>query len=119
MRRIVNFAIGTLMFLVVGASAGLAQSAPPGSYQQTCRDIAVRGDVLTARCQDTGGNWQSVQMRDISYCNGDISNDNGALRCSSSAGGYQGGYNGGNNGSYNPGYNRGGIPDGSYAQTCQ
>src|ERR1700731_4012128 len=112
MRRIVNFAMGTLMFVLVGASAGLAQSAPSGSYQQTCRDIGVRGDVLTARCKDTGGNWRNAQMRDISYCNGDITNENGALRCASSTGAYQGGYNGGY-------YNQGGIPGGSYAQTCQ
>jgi hypothetical protein len=112
MRRIVNFAIGTLMFMLVGASAGLAQSAPSGSYQQTCKDIGVRGDVLTARCQDTGGNWRDAQMRDISYCNGDITNEDGALRCNSSAGAYQGGYDGGY-------YNQGGIPGGSYSQTCQ
>jgi len=100
------------MFVLVGASAGLAQSAPPGSYQQTCRDIGVRGDVLTARCQDTGGNWRTTQIRDISYCNGDISNENGALRCNANSGAYQGGYNGGY-------YNQGGIPGGSYSQTCQ
>jgi len=100
------------MLVLIGASAGLAQSAPAGPYQQTCRDIGVRGDVLTARCQDTGGNWRNTQMRDISYCNGDISNENGALRCNSSAGAYQGGYNGGY-------YNQGGIPGGSYSQTCQ
>src|ERR1041385_4684702 len=107
MRRIMNYAIGTLMFVLVGASAGLAQSAPPGSYQQTCSDIGVRGDVLTAKCKDIDGNWQNAQMRDIRYCNGDISNDNGALRCAS-AGGYQGGYNGG----FYGGYNQGGIPGG-------
>jgi hypothetical protein len=54
-------------------------------------------------------------MRDISYCNGDISNENGALRCNSSAGTYQGS----NNGGYYGGYNQGGIPGGSYSQTCQ
>ena len=115
MRRMIQFAMGTLMFVFVGASAGLAQSAPPGSYQQTCRDIGVRGDVLTAKCQDTGGNWRNAQMRDISYCNGDITNDNGALRCNGSVGTYQGG----NNGGYYGGYNQGGIPGGSYSQTCQ
>jgi hypothetical protein len=114
MRRIINYAIGTLMLVIVGTSAGLAQSVPQGSYQQTCRDIGVRGDVLTARCKDISGNWQNAQMRDISYCNGDITNDNGALRCAS-AGGYEGGYNGG----YSGGYYQGGVPDGSYSQTCQ
>lgn len=115
MRRVIQFAMGTLMFLVVGASAGLAQSAPSGSYQQTCRDIGVRGDVLSARCQDTSGQWRDTQMRDISYCNGDISNENGALRCNGSVGTYQGS----NNGGYYGGYNQGGVPSGSYTQTCQ
>jgi len=116
MRRMMNLAMGTLMFLILGASAGFAQSAPSGSYQQTCKDIGVRGDVLTARCQDTSGHWQNAQMQGISYCNGDILNDNGALRCNASAGGYPGGYQGGYNGGY---YNQGGIPGGSYSQTCQ
>ncbi len=114
MRRIMNYAIGTLMLVLIGASAGSAQSVPSGSYQQTCRNIGVRGDVLTATCKDTSGNWQNAQMRDISYCNGDITNDNGVLRCAS-AGGYEGGYNGG----YNGGYYQGSIPGGSYSQTCQ
>lgn len=115
MRRVIQFAMGTLMFLVMGASAGLAQSAPPGSYQQTCRDIGVRGDVLSARCQDTSGQWRDTQMRGTSYCNGDISNENGALRCNGSVGTYQGS----NNGGYYGGYNQGGVPGGSYTQTCQ
>jgi hypothetical protein len=98
------------MLVLVWATAGVAQSVPPGSYQQTCRDIGVRGDVLTATCKDISGTWQNAQMRDISYCNSDITNDDGVLRCAS-AGGYQGGYNGG--------YYQGSIPDGSYSQTCQ
>ena len=100
------------MFVLLGASASLAQSAPSGSYQQTCRNIGVRGDVLTATCRDVNGSWRTAQMRDVDSCNGDIANDNGALRC---AGSYQGSYNGG----YSGGYNQGGIPSGSYAQTCQ
>ena len=112
MRRIITFAIGIAMYVLVGASAGFAQSVPQGSYQQTCTNIGVRGDVLTATCKDVNGEWRVAQLRDASYCNGDISNENGALRCSA---GYQGGYNG----SYDGGYYEGNIPAGSYSQTCQ
>src|SRR6478609_2938375 len=88
MHRIMNFAIGTLMFLILKTSAKLAQSAPSGSYQQTCKDIGVRGDVLTARCQNTNKHWQNAQMHNISYYNSNILNDNGALRYNTNANSY-------------------------------
>ncbi len=83
---------------------------PSGSYQQTCRNIDVRNDVLVANCQDMDGKWEATQLRDYRGCGGDIMNDNGALRCRNDsngpAAGYQGNY-------------QGGVPTGSYTQTCQ
>lgn len=111
MRRGITLAIGTFVLMLVGASAGWAQTVPSGSYQQTCKDIGVRNDVLTARCQDTGGSWRDTQLRDVSSCSGDVFNDNGALRCNGGGGAYNAGYNGG--------YYQGGIPGGSYSQTCR
>ena len=112
MRRIITIAIGVVMYVLVGASAGLAQSVPQGSYQQTCTNIGARGGVLTATCKDVNGEWRDAQLRDANYCNSDITNENGELRCS---GGYQGGYDG----NYGSGYYEGNIPSGSYSQTCQ
>ncbi len=136
--------------LILGGTGKVcaAQSAPSGSYQQTCRNIGVRNYTLYAECQDTSNNWQSTQLRDYDRCSGEIQNINGSLQCTGNGGYNNGGYaNGGyGNGNYgrdrdrdrdydhdgdndrdrngNWGYNRGGygdngIPYGSYSQTCQ
>src|SRR5579864_5242319 len=57
-------------------------NAPPGSYQQSCRNMVVNGDTLSAQCQDTSGNWQQTSLPSIAACaGGEISNINGQLRC--------------------------------------
>jgi CVNH domain len=116
-----------------------AQRAPGGSYQQTCRDINVRGSSLNATCKDEGGNWRSTQLSDFQRCSGEIQNLNGNLQCTGGNGyGNNGAYNNGNNGDHhdadrdhqNNGYNhdrdhdgnyRGGYngPRGTFSQTCQ
>lgn len=91
------------MFVIGLGISSNAQGIPQGSYQQTCNNVAVNGNVLSANCQDSRGNWINAQLPDVQRCNGDITNDNGALRCGTSAYGTQGG-----NG-----------PNGSYMQSCQ
>src|ERR1700748_1524197 len=93
-----------VMFVIGLGIASNAQSNPPGSYQQTCRNIDFHDDVLAANCQDSTGRWQSAQLRDVQSCRSDIINDDGALRCSRS---------GGANGVAV------GLPGGSYTQSCQ
>jgi hypothetical protein len=95
---------------------GIAQSIPPGSYQQTCTDInVVNGSTLAARCQDTSGNWRSTRLTNIQDCSGEIVNDNGSLRCGKNGNGFYG-----NNyyGGYQSGYGRD-LPPGDYVQTCR
>ena len=82
MPRFMMGVLGGLLLVLVGGSASLAQSAPPGSYQQTCRSIQVRNDVLTASCEDTSGNWRNTPLYNFGRCRGDIANDDGNLRCS-------------------------------------
>jgi len=84
----------------------MAQGIPQGSYQQTCNNVAVNGNVLTANCQDSRGNWINAQLPDMQRCGSDITNDNGVLHCASSSNG-PGGYQAGNG------------PGGSYAQSCR
>lgn len=74
-------------------------AAPRGSYSQTCRDISVRGDQLTARCQDIRGAWRETTLSDFPGCVGDIVNDDGALECT------------------RPGGRS--VPRGSYVETCR
>jgi hypothetical protein len=46
--------------------------ASPSSYQKTCRDIGVNGDVLMATCQKVDGSWQgtSLEIPGIANING-------------------------------------------------
>jgi hypothetical protein len=119
MRYIATFGVAALaVALFSPAMTRTAQQIPSGSYQQTCRDIGVRGSTLYATCQDTGGGWQSSELRDFQRCSAEIQNINGSLQCNT--GGYRGG-----------GYGQGGdrgrdgdrgndrVPRGSYTQTCQ
>jgi hypothetical protein len=95
----------TIAFLLGLGNLAIAQSVPPGSYQQTCKNIDYRSDVLVAYCQDSGGHWQNAQLRDVQSCRNDIINDDGALRC-----GHGVGY---------PNAAVAGLPGGTYTQSCQ
>jgi hypothetical protein len=117
MRYITGLGVAALALILGGTGkVCAAQQAPAGSYQQTCRHIGVRGNVLYAECRDADNHWQSAQMVDYDRCNGEIQNLNGSLQCTGNGrgvyGGYgQGGYGqGGYNGPYNNGpYNNGGY----------
>lgn len=127
MRYLNALAVAVLALAFSAATPAFAQ--PGGSYQQTCRNIGVRGSTLYAECQNTGGGWQSTQLRDYNRCRGEIQNVNGSLQCT-----------GDNRGGYGPNDGRGrdrdydndrdrdrdrdrgrydGAPRGSYSQTCQ
>ncbi|HLW53992.1 MAG TPA: CVNH domain-containing protein [Candidatus Angelobacter sp.] len=101
-----SWAIALVCIAVQGF--GRAQSIPSGSYQQSCKNVSVRDQVLLANCQDSDGKWEATQLRDYQSCGSDIMNDNGALRC------------GGNRpvSGYQPGY-QAGVPNGSYTGSCQ
>jgi hypothetical protein len=106
MRRFILSLAVALGFIAIQGSACMAQSVPTGSYQSSCKNIDVRGEVLSANCQDADGRWEATLLRDYRSCGSDIMNDNGALRCGNVAGGYQAGL-------------PAGVPNGSYTQSCQ
>jgi len=106
MRRIFMYALLALALTVLTQGTIMAQGIPQGSYQQTCNNVAVNGNVLTANCQDSRGNWINAQLPDVQRCGSNITNDNGVLHCASSG--------------YGPGgYQAGNGPSGSYTQSCQ
>ncbi|HEY5030641.1 MAG TPA: CVNH domain-containing protein [Candidatus Angelobacter sp.] len=144
MRYITAFKVAALALGLGGVAITCQAQAPGGSYQQTCRDIGVRGSTLSATCKDEGGNWRSTQLSDFQRCNGEIQNLNGNLSCTGGNGaGNNGNYNNGNNGDRRDGDNRDANsrdanhsgdrdhdqngnyrnesngPRGSYSQTCQ
>jgi CVNH domain len=124
MRSIIALGVAVLG-LALGSGIRSAAQAPGGSYQQTCRNIGVRGNTLYADCQDANRNWRSTQLRDYNRCRGEIQNINGNLQCT-------GGNDGRGPGRYNRDHDqnqdrdwdwdrdrRNRIPRGSYVQTCQ
>ncbi len=146
MRNLLRLGAIALITMVFSSPALLSAQRPSGSYQQTCRDIHVRGNTLEADCQNGNGQWNRTSMPDYGRCNGSIVNDAGNLRCSGDVNGYNGGpYNrdrdrdwdrdrdrdrdrdwdrnrdrqGGYYNGNNNGYYQNGVPGGSYTQTCQ
>jgi len=92
--------VGVVVMIVLwkpAKSSATAMDNPPGSYQQTCKNISVRGDDLRARCKDVYGHYRDTVLDHADRCWGDISNNNGALVCE----------------------RNGAQPGGSYAQTCR
>ncbi len=50
MRSILRLGAVAVMFVIGLGISSNAQSMPPGSYQQTCRNIDFHDDVLAANC---------------------------------------------------------------------
>jgi hypothetical protein len=61
--------------------SGYAQAPPPGSYQQSCREIRMHGATLTAVCQSARGRGEQLTALNVARCAGDIGNNNGQLQC--------------------------------------
>ena len=59
-----------------------AQGTPQGSYLQTCTDIQIEGNALSATCRGTGNREQRSSLAGFRRCVGDIGNSNGVLQCS-------------------------------------
>jgi hypothetical protein len=111
-RRIVafTFTIG----LALSGTQAFAQAVPPGTYQQSCSDVRVRGGQITANCSAPNGG--RITSSTSVGCRGDIGNVNGYLRCNGGANANR--PNGGNHGGNYDGNYGGGLPAGSYRQTC-
>lgn len=88
--------VGVLLILLLCAVA-FADQLPSGSYRQTCRNITISNDTLSAECRVTGGRWQRSNLSDYSRCRGGIMNTEGNLRCNMVAQ----------------------LPGGSYRQSCR
>jgi CVNH domain len=98
-----------LILLLQGTNCLAQGGLPNGTYRQTCQNININGDRLSAHCQKVDGGWRNSSI-DYRSCRGsEIVNENGNLRCAGGGGGY--GYHGG-------GW-QGGLPPGDYKRTCQ
>lgn len=77
-------AVATLAF----AGSASAQSAPNGSYKDTCTNIAMQGETLTANCKTYQGNSIPAKLELAPSCVGTISNVNGVLACTGPIGSF-------------------------------
>jgi CVNH domain-containing protein len=140
MKRTALSITATFALAAMAIGTASAQNIPPGSYQQSCTNIRVRGDVLTARCNAPQGGTVRSSIALDNCRRGDIANTNGQLTCNTNGygrgrnngNGYGYGNNGyGNNGNGNNGYGNNGygnngygnngygrLPGGSYQQSC-
>ena len=71
-----------LVTLVVSGSAG---AIPYGTYQQSCKDIKLKGRDsdsarVQARCLDSKGEWRKTSF-ELDRCWGDLANIDGELVC--------------------------------------
>jgi len=53
---------------------------PRGSYKETCRDLGMNGDILSAECQRRDGSWRWTSL-DVGDCYAEVINQNGRLEC--------------------------------------
>ena len=72
-------AMSLTILLASEATPAFAQRIPPGTYQQSCKNIRVRGQQLIANCSAPNG--QRIRSSIPLGCRGDIGNVNGYLRC--------------------------------------
>lgn len=92
--------VGAVVMIVLwrpATSSATAMDNPPGSYQQSCKNIGMRGDDLRARCKDVYGHYRDTVLDHADRCWGEISNNNGNLVCEKN----------------------GSLPAGSFSQTCR
>ena len=54
---------------------------PQGSYLRTCRSVRTSRGRLYATCRTRSGRWVRSRLVDYQFCNGEIHNINGNLRC--------------------------------------
>src|SRR5262249_5235558 len=91
--------VGAVVMIILWRPAvrsAMALDNPPGTYQQSCKNIKVRGDDLYARCKDANSHYHDTVLNHADRCWGDISNNNANLVCLQS-----------------------GSPNGSFTQTCR
>jgi hypothetical protein len=88
------------LFLFSNIIANAQGNVPSGSYKNTCSKIQVLFGIISAQCQKTDGSWKATQLN-YKDCEGDISNQNGELKCK-----------------HAPKPEKS-LPKGSYKQSCQ
>jgi hypothetical protein len=57
------------------------RTVPQGPYLNTCKEVRMLQDTLTAFCSKGDGTWQTTQLWHADRCNGSVENAGGDLVC--------------------------------------
>ena len=76
------------MLLALGSLPVFAGGVPPGSYQQTCSNISLNGETLSAVCKRFNGSSNKTELPFATSCVGIISNVDGNLVCTGATGSF-------------------------------
>jgi CVNH domain len=130
MRRIISLFSFAFLMMVTGAALPQAASAqtygsrgglPDGNYQETCRDIRVDNNRLTARCRTNSGYYNSTALNLRECRGGYVENYDGNLVCTGKGNGqdrWGNGYGNDRRGDrWDNGYRD--LPQGGYRDTCR
>ena len=74
------FSVVTLFSALSAVSVSAQSNLPDGSYKETCKNFRFLKQILTADCEDEKGQWVNSKIN-LDYCEGDIRNENGTLKC--------------------------------------
>jgi len=77
-----------LIFCVFALQATAYAANPPGSYQQTCTNIVLNGETLSASCTRFDGSQNNTELPFATSCVGIISNVDGNLVCTGATGSF-------------------------------
>lgn len=119
MRTFVIFGLAGALLAGAATAPAAAQyrgNLPGGSWQGSCQNGQVRGNVLTARCRADSGSYQRTSFNLDSCRGGQLGNSNGRLFCESNRDNRNNSYRGqrrhGQRGSYAA------LPTGSWQGSC-
>ncbi|HSY50147.1 MAG TPA: CVNH domain-containing protein [Thermoanaerobaculia bacterium] len=73
---VVGFAVS-----LITALPATAQTPPPGSYQESCREASIVDGNLVALCKTPDAQWRMTTLANPQNCRGDIANMDGKLQC--------------------------------------
>lgn len=79
--------VGSLLLVTYMASP-FASDLIPGSYTQTCTNISLMGETLSATCKSFSGSSKKTELPFATSCVGIVSNVDGNLECSAPTGSF-------------------------------
>jgi len=77
-----------LIFCAFALQLSAYAANPAGSYQQTCSNIALNGETLSASCTRFDGSQNNTELPFATSCVGIISNVDGNLVCTGATGSF-------------------------------